>query len=162
MLPSIRLLVLSSALAVAGCAGSAPSTSVRPELLAAEEQRLLAPLMQQRALVCDSVRFDISANFHHQVARPAISPEIHKFSREQQDDGDIYRWSSSGGIQSPLKFWIGQTQFVALRSAVLCVRRSGALALEVTAKGRVTESQQGMALRDWQEIRIENGAFRRR
>ena len=162
----MRVTPLGSALflvlALWSCAGGGAKNAVRPELLAAEEARLLAPFGQPRAVVSDVIRFDISANFYPEVSRPAISPELHKFSRSEEPDGDVYRWSSRGGLQSPLKFWVGQTQFVALRSATLRVRGSGPVVLQVTASGQVTESQRGAALQDWQELRIENGVFRRR
>ena len=151
---------LLAVLVSAGCA-TAPNYA-SPDVVAAEEARLMSPYEGNRAVVSNVLTIEISPNFNHEIARPAVSPEIHKFSQTVEDGDDVYRWSSNGGIQSPLKFQIGQVQFAALRSATLRVRSSGQLALDVTAAGRVTESQPGQKLQDWSELAVQNGLFQRR
>jgi len=169
-----------AALALLWCAGCATTHYAPPEVVEAEEARLLAPYQRDRAVVSNVLHIDISANFYGGsvdvpsqegdlgvrgqgvLVIPAVSPEIHSFSQSTEDGDDVYRWSSKGGIQSPLKFRVGQVQFAALQSATLRVRSRGSLVLDVTAAGRVTESEPGEDLKDWNELVVQNGLFQRR
>lgn len=170
----IRPVALFTLLLGAGCA---THHFASPEVVAAEEARLLSPYERSRAVVSNVLRIEISANFYSGTAEvpadedvqlgsgvlviPAVSREIHTFSQTVEDGDTVYRWSSKGGIQSPLKFQVGQIQFAALQSATLRVRSRGSLMLDVTAAGHVTESEPGAALKDWSEVRVENGLFHR-
>ena len=154
-----RAAVFLALLVSTGCV----TTNLVPfEVPAAEEERLMSPYENSRAVVSNVLLIEISPNFYGEIARPAVSHEIHDYSQGTDEGDDVYRWSSRGGLQSPLRFQIGEVQFAALQSATLRVHRSGMLALDVTASGRVTESQPGEGLHDWSEIRVQNGLFHRR
>ncbi|MEM7202778.1 MAG: hypothetical protein AAF628_21115 [Planctomycetota bacterium] len=144
---------------VAACA----STAVSPSQQAEEEQRLLQPYLTERAIMADELSIDLSPNFYAEVARPALTRELHRMQQTVEAGDQVYRWTSTGGLQTPLRFRIGATDFAVLAGATLRVRGSGqAFALSTTASGRVTESATGTPLVQCREIRIEEGAYARR
>ena len=112
-------------------------------------------------LAKDTLVMDVSANFHAEVSQPGVQAGVHDFTRSSDDGDDVYTWTSRGGLQSPLRFHIGNLELVALSTATLRVRGSGKdLALNTAASGNVTEAKTGDVLRHRREIHIENGVFR--
>ena len=144
-----------------GCA-SAPR-EVPAEEVARAEARLLVPYKAARTVVCDHLDIDISPNFDSVVSRPATSPQLHKVSRKEDGDDTVVSWTSNGGLQQPLRFQVGAIDFAVLQTASLRVRggRTG-LVLSTSASGRVTETQDGASLRNWNEIQIQDGVARPR
>jgi hypothetical protein len=123
-------------LALYGC----QSSQVDPEVRHREEQRLLAPFTQPRAVLGNDVVIECTANFDAEIARPAISPAMHQMTRKKGDGYDEYRYlNKSGGLQFPFRFQIGKTSVTALESAVLRIRTGrSAMALKVEATGLVS------------------------
>lgn len=151
---------LAMAVLLGACASAEPVSKVE---VAAAKQQFLLPYLEKRAVVADRLGIEISANFDGEVARPAVHPELHSFSRTTENGDDVYRWGSRGGPQSPLRFRIGNTDLVALKTATLRVRGSGkAYALTTVAAGSVTELAGGAESRSFAEIRVEEGLFRTR
>lgn len=146
---------------MAALLGGCSNQPVSREEVALAEARLRAPYQEQRTVVCDTLVMDVSANFHAEVSQPGVQAGVHDFTRSSDDGDDVYTWTSRGGLQSPLRFHIGNLELVALSTATLRVRGSGKdLALNTAASGNVTEAKTGDVLRHRREIHIENGVFR--
>lgn len=154
----IPVLGLGLALVLAGC--EAVDTSAPEEQVEAAEARLRSPYEQERAVMSEELLIDITANFYSDVGRPAVQSQLHELKRTEEDGIDIYRWTSTGGIQNPLTFTIGKTRFVALQSATLRVRGRGEYAFNTTAAGNVTVSEAGQ-LQNCREVRVAEGMFSR-
>jgi len=151
---------LTAAVVVLGCAG--PSYASKEEVALAEA-RLLAPFQVERDVVADTLVIEISANFYGQVARPATNPRLHEMDLTTVDGDDVRHWSSRGGLQSPLRFRVGEVDFAVIKTATLRVLGSGKpMTLTVRAAGEVSEVRPGSAVKNWREIRIQEGAFRPR
>jgi len=138
--------------------GCETAKTAPPEQVAAAESRLMSPYQQKRAVMSDELTIDISANFYSEVGRPAVQVELHELTSTVEDGAQLHRWTSKGGLQSPLTFTIGKTRFVALQAATLRVREGGEYALNATAAGKVTVSEAGKLL-DCREVRIAEGMF---
>lgn len=136
-----------------GCA----STGVPEQQVKAEEARLLQPFQADRTVVADEVHIDLSANLDDEVARPAAG-------KRSLEDGDIvFRWITPPGMQTPLRFQIGNTRLFAMRSATLRVRGSGKpVALAAQAVGQATEAVGNGSPVDCSEVKIEDGRYARR
>ena len=145
---------------LAGCGSSAP---VDPAKLEAEQQRLLGPYTQRRAVVADRLEIDISPNFNHEVTRPAVHPQLHQVDHKKESGWDEYRWRNiGGGLQHPLEFRIGETGFAALQEAVLRVHTGRTeLRLSSLATGNVDLQERGPS-RKLSEVRIADGVLQGR
>lgn len=147
--------------AIAAVLGGCASQSVSREEVALAEARLRAPYQEERTVMCDTLAIEVSANFHGDVSQPGVQTGVHDFTRSSDNGDDVYQWTSRGGLESPLRFHIGNVEFVALLTATLRIRGSGKeLALNTVAAGKVTEATTGAALRNWREIHIEDGVYR--
>jgi len=139
------------------CAGPKLAT---PEEIEAAEAPLDAPFQQKRAIVADDLLLELSANFYDAVGLPALQPELHELQRATDGDHDEYRWTNkSGGVEVPLRFALGETEYAILRNATLRVMHRGPMTLRSVASGHViVDAATGMS--NLQEFRIEDGVVR--
>jgi hypothetical protein len=154
-----RWWLASAAMAVAAC--GSPRLASREEVAAAE-RRLDAPFLEQRGVLGDELVIEVSPNFDRAVVRPAVHRDLHGLELEKGEDRDEYRWSNNGGgMEMPLRFSIGGTEFAILHRATLRVLRRGPMQLSSVVTGNVLVDERG-ALTRAQEFRIEDGAVRAR
>lgn len=147
---------------IAACGGG--PEPVAPEVMAAEEQRLLAPFQTRRTVIGDQVEVVVSPNFigsrvdpgdlesrvatgegmsslaMNRVALPGIDKNLHDRREAQTNDGlEITFINRLGGIERPILMLVGQTEYRALQGLTVRIPRSGArMTLDVTARGEVT------------------------
>jgi hypothetical protein len=159
---TIGLHCLASLALCTACRTDAPRPDPASPQLVAEERRLLQPFREQRALLADRIEIEISPNFFDSVAQPAISPGMHRTDHVRADGADEYRFrNESGGVEVPLDFGIGNTNLIALRTAVLRVRNTpGAPMLRVLASGNIVESAGGKVTHP-QQVRYDDGVLTR-
>lgn len=140
-----------------GCAGPTLAT---PEQIRAAEQPLDAPFQEKRAVVADDLLLELSANFYDTVSLPALQAELHELQRVKTGDHDEYRWTNkSGGVEVPLRFALGATEYAILERATLRVMHAGPMTLRSVASGHViVDAAAGMS--QLQEFRIEDGLVR--
>ncbi|MBL8724719.1 MAG: hypothetical protein JNK49_11770 [Planctomycetes bacterium] len=90
---SVAWLSLLAGWLVAGCA-AAPAS---PEQRAAEELRLLQPLLAGAEVVCSELVVDATANFHAHIARPAVDGRAHQMSQKREGGGAEWMWTNRTG-----------------------------------------------------------------
>lgn len=144
------------AVSLGAACGSGPPP-VAPEVVAAEEQRLLRPFQVKRVVISDTVELTLSANFigsrvaeadidatgsmaANRVALPGIDKNLHQRSESRNADGVFETYfNKAGGVERPLRVLVGQTDYRALQGLTVHVLPSGAtMALTVVARGEVT------------------------
>ncbi len=162
-LPSPRTSILGlgiSPLLFVACAGPAP---VAGDRVAAEEARLLRPLVTPQVVVAEEVEVTVSPNFYNRIGQPALDPRLHARTVVRAGDIEEYRFvNQRGGVERPLRMLIGETQIHALRLATLRVLPSGSeMSLQVVARGDVSVLADGKR-RDAPAIEVRDGAWRDR
>ncbi len=152
-----RMVLLGVLITVAGCASNRPSSPPALQGLARAnaERRLTAPFRVKRAVIADHLVFEVSANFDALVTRPATGVE-HRLERRKQEGQVESRWTSKAGIQAPLRFKVGASDFLAIRTARLRVTRRGALGFSVIARGKVSVADTG-GMKNLEEFRVADG-----
>ncbi len=159
-----------------GC-GAGP-TPVGPEVVAAEEQRLLRPFQDKRIVIADQVEITLSANFigsrvrddaienfgttaGNRVALPGIDKSLHEHRTVRGKDGILETYvNKAGGIDRPLRVIVGGTQFQALQVVTVRVLPSGALmTLDVVARGDVNVLA-GTERQDLPQVEVKDGLWR--
>jgi hypothetical protein len=99
----------------------------------------------------------VSANFHDAVVQPAVQKDLHALQLVKGGDRDEYRWSNhAGGVEMPLRFAIGRTEFAILQRATLRVLRRGPMRISSIVSGNVLVDESGSLTRA-EEYRIEDG-----
>lgn len=157
---SVRTIgVWGLAAVLVGCAGA---KRVTPQEISAAERPLDAPFQQKRSIVADNLLLELSANFYDAVALPALQAELHELQREKTDEHDEYRWiNKSGGVEVPLRFALGATEYAILEKATLRVMHRGPMTLRSVASGHVIVIVDAAAdMSQLQEFRIEDGLVR--
>ena len=151
-------MVLVGTAFLASACGSA--REVTREEFEMAEMRLLAPCKAQRAVVANTLEIEVSPNFENRVARPAVNNAIQGFKPSEEGGDVVYRWTSEGGLQNPLRFELEGIEFAILRAATLRVRGSGKeMALRIVASGSVTEAANAGGMRNGNEFRVEDGSY---
>ena len=159
-----------------GC-GSAPAP-VSPEVVAAEEQRLLRPFQDKRVVIADHVDVTMSLNFigsrvrddaienfgstaGTRVALPGIDKNLHERRTTRDRDGSVETYvNKAGGVERPLRLIVGGTQFQALRAVTVRVLPSGAMmTLDVVARGDVNVLAGSQRL-DVPQVEVRDGVWR--
>src|SRR5690606_40815312 len=136
--------------------GSAPPPSVPQARIEAEEQRLLAPFLEERTVVADEVTVTLSANFlgsrvgasdidrvgtpaAQRVGLPGVDRELHERRTERVGGETVETFVNlRGGVERPLLLVVGATRFQALRAIRVRVREAGTMTLDLVATGDVT------------------------
>ena len=84
-------------LATLGACAAPPAS---PEMTAQAEQRLLAPFLDDRVIVCDELVVDMTGNFDKCVTTPGVDRELHRFDVQRHDDVIEKTWSNLSGLEA--------------------------------------------------------------
>ena len=169
---------LSSLLAIVAAACGSTPAPVAPEVVAAEEQRLLRPFQDQRVIIADQVELTLSANFlgsrvqegaiekigslaGNRVALPGVDKNLHERRTTRDQRGIVETYVNKlGGVERPLRVMVGATQFQALQAVTVHVLQGGAaMTLDVTAHGDVNVLA-GSQRTDVPQVEIKDGLWR--
>lgn len=148
---------ISMSITLLACAGPRLAT---PEQLAAEEQRILAPFMEEQTVVARSVRVEMTGNFYDEFLTAQVVQPAHRVTHEDGlDGGSTYRYTAIWR-EPVMMFRIGKTRFAVEEELVLHIL-GGRHELTLEVEALVVTLAKGEKQSNMRRLHIADGIFSR-